>query len=824
MFDSKIPRYLRHLRHQSGPVSTRERLAGDEARDRRDWPAAALSYGRHLKRHPRDAAIWVQAGHAFREQGLWDEADNAYRQAGRDRQADPDLWLHRGHLARLRGDVEGAERCYFSSFSLDGNAAARAEILSLVQGASTRVGAVDAFNNGLLTGWAIDPDFPEDPVEVEIVSGSRVLATVKAMHYRADIVHAGLGSGPSGFVVDLDKSVRTGDTIHARTKRRGDVLPPGPQTITHVSSVEAWLSRHEDLTGESLEIIRGDCTREANGRGLSIVASLRDLDGPNLRNFLADLDRQWCSEWEALFVSDEETTSSNLAILDEAAVRDKRIRLVHVDVLSTSLAGVLVAAKVAGCDAILLLNSRNIRLEPEATHRFIEALRSGCDLAYSDFATLCPSGDTVEDFRFRPAYSPDYFLSYPYFLGPVCVDRNLLNRLPPLCETLSNEAAMLDLVLHILEVAEAVGHIPALLYRSTPVTRTPADHIDMARFLQLHLERIGSDGRVGLDDTGHGFKIVYPAVAKSVLVIIPTKNRTDLLKVCLESMWRTCEGAQLDILVVDHESDDPASVAYLAGISDRVRVMPYSGAFNFARMNNVAFRRYAKDHDMVLFMNNDIEAIDDGWITRMSSLAARKDIGAVGVNLLYADQTVQHSGVIVGLHGAGDHAHRHELFVGSSGDRNAGRDHSLAATREYSAVTAACLMTRCEVFEAVGGFDEELAVGFNDTDLCLRIGSAGHRIINDGQTALYHHESATRTGSGNLDHPRDTALFVSRWRKVLADGDPSYNPLQSTRVSYRAADLRYAQFPTRIRKTARKFSPLSDARPHPAPHATAIDR
>ena len=161
----------------------------------------------------------------------------------------------------------------------------------------------------------------------------------------------------------------------------------------------------------------------------------------------------------------------------------------------------------------------------------------------------------------------------------------------------------------------------------------------------------------------------------------------------------------------------------------------------------------------------------------MRSLAGRADVGAVGATLLYPDDTIQHAGVVVGLNGPADHAHKFVPFWRRPNERNRGLTGMLLVTRDYSAVTAACLMTRSSVFESVGGFDEAFAVGFNDTDLCLRIGGTGLKILNDAYTVLYHHESATRRTSGGVAHPEDATLFRERWESVFSEGDPFYNPL-----------------------------------------------
>jgi GT2 family glycosyltransferase len=205
--------------------------------------------------------------------------------------------------------------------------------------------------------------------------------------------------------------------------------------------------------------------------------------------------------------------------------------------------------------------------------------------------------------------------------------------------------------------------------------------------------------------------------------------------------------------------------------------MPYQGPFNFSAMNNLAVARHGAEADFVLFLNNDIEATQDGWIARLRSLAARPDIGAVGALLMYEDRRVQHAGVVLGFNDSADHALKFQnVYLDDNGRRNLGYNCSLTSTRDFSAVTGACLMMRKSLFEDLGGFDETMPIGFNDTDLCLRIRAAGYRILYDGATMLYHYESATRSQTKQVFHPEDTATMIERWGAVLRAGDPFYNP------------------------------------------------
>ena len=258
-----------------------------------------------------------------------------------------------------------------------------------------------------------------------------------------------------------------------------------------------------------------------------------------------------------------------------------------------------------------------------------------------------------------------------------------------------------------------------------------------------------------------------------VSIIIPTKDKVDLLRVCIESIRKHTNHPSYEILVISNNSEEKATYAYLdqAMRDGTLRFLRHDIPFNYAALNNFAVRHC--DSPYLLFLNNDTEVVSPEWLTAMLEFAQHQDIGAVGAKLLYPDDTIQHAGVVLGIGGVAGHSHRYlpEHHLGYFGQHN--------LVRNYSAVTAACLLTRREVFEAVGGFNEELAVAFNDVDFCLKIRQAGYRIVYTPYARLYHYESASR---GSDTTPENTGRFraeiaymLARWGAWLQN-DPYYNP------------------------------------------------
>ena len=294
--------------------------------------------------------------------------------------------------------------------------------------------------------------------------------------------------------------------------------------------------------------------------------------------------------------------------------------------------------------------------------------------------------------------------------------------------------------------------------------------------LQRHLDRCGQGGTV---NAGAGFNLFDTryrlGTQLKVAIIIPTKNHGDLLRQCIDSIGKTVSGIDYDIVVIDHESDDTDTKTYLSSISQAVRILPYKGKFNFSALNNYAVSQLDSTYSHYLFCNNDIEAINPGWLARMLELGQHRTVGIVGAKLYYPDrETIQHAGVCVGMFGAAEHYGKFLRPQAAPGEP--GFPEALWCNHEVSAVTAACLLMRKDAFDKIAGFDEALAVGFGDVDLCLRVREQGFSVMYCAHAELLHHESYTRGKSANDPHPEDSAKFQSKWRTLLKAGDPFYNP------------------------------------------------
>jgi GT2 family glycosyltransferase len=646
-------------------------------------------------------------------------------------------------------------------------------------------GWFDSLHGMCAHGWAFDRTAPDVPVWLEVVGpGGAVLGRGAADLFRGDLLDADLNNGVCAFKIDLSTHFEAllDQEVVVRLAGGGAHLPGSPKRVSANRNILRLLHRRREVKPEAAQRLRRMMNFRSRGRGISFIMPVFDTPRIWLIEALESVRTQFCDHWELICVDDGSTLSHVGDVLAGYAARDKRIRVLRSPQNVGIARAVNFGLRVASYDYVAFIDHDD-KLEPDAAWQLLRAARhSDADLLYSDEAQTTDNIDAITELRLRPAFSHDYYLSHPYFVHIVCVRTDLARRIGGWDETLSISADV-DFVLRAIEASRRVVHVPAVLYRwrthSTSTGHAKQQTVMNATMgaIQAHLDRLQTGAVVQEGVWFNQFRIDWPKAAGKILIVIPTRNKADLLRVAIDSVERFSEGVDYRIVVIDHASDEPESRAYLETIAKRHVVMPYDGVFNFSRMNNAAVAAHGGDAEFILFLNNDVEATQDGFLDRLKRLAARHDVGAVGALLMYADKTVQHAGVILGFNDSAEHALKFQpVFLNEQGRRNLGYNCALSATRDYSAVTAACLMLRKSVFEQVGGFDESFGIGFNDTDLCLRIGEAGYRILYDGGTLLFHYESATRSQTKQVFHPEDTQRMIDRWGDALREGDRFYHP------------------------------------------------
>lgn len=520
---------------------------------------------------------------------------------------------------------------------------------------------------------------------------------------------------------------------------------------------------------------------------ISVLVPTYNTPRAMLEQMLDSVLGQIYPHWELCIADDASSEPQVREVLQAYASKDARIKLDF----STHNQGVSHASNRAlslASGSFCVMLDHDDLLEPHALLRVAEAVvRDAPHMLYSDEVLVSHDGTEVEQYFHRPAFSPEYLRRHPYIVHLVGFRTALLREIGGWDESLRISQDY-DLILRASERAETIVHLPEILYlwrkhlNSSGHDRIAQVMRASTEVVQRHLERTVRPGRVRTGMSFNFYEIDTPLRSgQRVAIVIPTKNHGELVRQCVNSLRATIREVDYELVLVDHASTDPASLAYFASLAQEqsTTVLRYEGVFNFSSINNWAvaqLRERGSSYTHYLFCNNDIEAIEPGWLEHMLALAQQEDVGMVGAQLLYPDGcTIQHAGVCVGLHGVAEHYGKFfELPPDRVCDGFLGR---LIATHEVSAVTAACLLMRTDAFEAINGYDETLAVGFGDVDLCLRTLELGWRILYCPQATLLHHESKTRGKSVGFDpHPEDSAAFVARWREWLQRGDPYFSP------------------------------------------------
>ena len=294
--------------------------------------------------------------------------------------------------------------------------------------------------------------------------------------------------------------------------------------------------------------------------------------------------------------------------------------------------------------------------------------------------------------------------------------------------------------------------------------------------MEEHYKRLGVPARVENAQFYGMYRTIYEWEEEPLVsVIIPNKDHARDLAKCIDSIFDKSDYRNFEIVVVENNSTEEETFDYykkLTAEHENVHVVYYEGEFNFSAINNLGAA--AAKGEYFLLLNNDTEMIDGTAIRELLGFCMREDVGACGAKLLYEDDTIQHAGVVVGFGGTAGHA-----FIGKS-RYDTGYFGRILCAQDYTAVTAACMMTKRTVFEEVGGMTEELAVAFNDIDYCLKVRAAGKLVVYNPYAELHHYESKSR---GYEDSPgkverfnSEVEVLISRWRELIEGGDPYYNP------------------------------------------------
>lgn len=538
-----------------------------------------------------------------------------------------------------------------------------------------------------------------------------------------------------------------------------------------------WIQKHEP---NAAELRSQKATVFSRRPTVSIVVPTYNTPAKFLEAMIESVLAQTYPHWE-LCIADGQSSADWVRPILEKYSADPRIK---VDFLAQNrgIAGNTNAALALATGEFVALLDHDDTLAPFALFEVVQAINENpeADLIYSDEDKL-DQHETRVDPCFKPDWSPDTLRSHNYICHFLSLRRSLVEKLGGIREGFDG-AQDYDLVLRASEQARRIVHIPKILYHwrmhalSTAANTQSKPYFIEAgiRALTEHLERMKTPASVMSTDIHGAYRVIYHLPRQPLVsILIPNRDSVQMLGRCIESLAQSSY-ANYELLILENNSENEETWNYYRQLERQgnVRIVPWKRPFNYASINN--FGATQARGELLLFLNNDIEAIKSDWLEWLVKHALRPEVGAVGAKLLYADDTIQHAGIVIGMGGIAGHVH---LRFPRDAE---GYMKRLRITHNCAAVTGACLMTRRSVFEEVGGFDESFVLAFNDVDLCLQILARGYQIIWTPEAELYHLESATRgvedTNEKMARFGREYRLFLTKWDRYLKTGDPYYNP------------------------------------------------
>ncbi len=564
-------------------------------------------------------------------------------------------------------------------------------------------------------------------------------------------------------------------------RKAKDGPPPDERYLSECTPPDEYRRWIKKFEPDQKELQRQRGHRFARSPKISIVVPVYNPPRPFLEAMIESVHNQTYANWELCLADGASTAEYVRPVLEQAAASDPRIRVEFLPANAGIVGNSNAAAARATGDYLGLLDHDDL-LAPYALHEVVAALNDApdADFLYSDEDKIDTHGDRVEP-NFKPDWSPETLRSRNYICHFTVLKRGLFEEIGGFRPGFDGSQDY-DLVLRASERARRIVHIARVLYhwrmhaQSTAFAKGSKNYAYEAgkKAVAEHLARLGIDASVHDGPILGTYQVVYHLRAQPLVsIIIPNKDQAALLARCIESLGKSSY-ANIEIVIVENGSQLPETHAYYRSLEKQphVRIVEWTKPFNYAAVNNFAAAQARGD--LLLFLNNDTEAINPDWLEAMVKLAVQPGVGAVGAKLYYADDTIQHAGIVVGMGGVAGHSH---LFYPREAQ---GYMQRLRITQNVAAVTGACLLMPREVFEKVGGFDEGFVLAFNDVDLCLSVLKAGYRVVWTPDAELYHLESKTRGYEDTVEKQarfkREYDLFHLKWGQFLEAGDPYYHP------------------------------------------------
>jgi len=553
---------------------------------------------------------------------------------------------------------------------------------------------------------------------------------------------------------------------------------------------EGWIQRNDRLTDSDREWIREAVARMPHKPVFSVLMPVYNPPPEILRLAIESVLKQLYPHWELCIADDASTDPEVVEVLKSYAARDARIKVTyrakngHISAASNTALEMVAGEWTA-------LFDHDDELSEHALYCVAQEINDHPDarLIYTDEDKISVSGERSDPY-FKPDWNPALLTGQNFFNHLGVYRTDLVRSIGGFREGYEGSQDY-DLLWRCVEKVkpEQIRHIPRVLYHWRTLPGSVAEGMKVKsyapaaarRAMQEHLNREGIRGHVEkcLENMDM-HRVVYdlPVPAPTVSVLIPMRDKVHLAQDCVETLRGITRYDNFETVIINNDSQEEASKAWLREFAaqPRCKVVDVPGKFSYSRINNEAVKQTTSE--ILLFMNNDIEILHEGWMSEMVSQVVQRNVAAVGARLWYPNKTLQHAGVIVGLGGIAGH------HFGNSPRGGMEYFARNVLAQNLSAVTAACMAVRRECFTEVGGFDEvNLPIQYNDVDLCLKLREAGYDIVWTPYADLLHHESMSRGYNVTPEQlevfEREKAYFKKRWAKWI-EHDPAYNPSLTT--------------------------------------------
>ena len=583
-------------------------------------------------------------------------------------------------------------------------------------------------------------------------------------------------------------------------------IQKGFRYLKHYGPKEFWIRLHERFEPEEVpygpwyqayvpdqETLEAQKKHKFDYRPLiSIAVPAYQTPVEFLKQMIESLISQTYPEWELCIANASPDNEEMQRVLADYSAKDSRVRFCNLKENLGIAENTNRAFSMAKGEFMGLLDHDDL-LAPNALYEIVQALQDHpqADALYTDEDKVT----TELDEHFQPHLKPDFNLDLLRSNNYIChffvVRRSIVEKAGGFRKEFDG-AQDYDFIFRCTENAREVLHVPEILYHWRTHKASTADNPASKmyafeagkRAIEANLERTGTKGVVSHTQDLGFYRVKYPVQGKPLVsVIIPNKDEKETLQTCMEMLNNNTSYQNFEIIIIENNSTTDEIFRYYKELSKdpRIHLLRWGKEFNYSAINNFGVA-HAKG-EYLLFLNNDVKSINPDWMEEMLGACQRPEVGGVGAKLIYPDNTIQHAGCVVGMGGIAGH-----MFVDMPADRT-GYLHKASLLQDMSAVTAACLIMKKEVFEEAGGFTEDLAVAFNDVDLCLKVRKNNHLIVYDPYAKLYHMESKTRGAEDSKEKVRrfQTEIEYMRchWLDILKNGDPYYNKnLSLTKWNY----------------------------------------